>query len=290
MSAETPQDPGRDAELTGGLRHHGLQHAQGVGQGLVPGKRRRQVIEGKLGRPPERAVRSREPRLARGGGTDRRPDVLQRGIRERRADGLLNDPGDESPVRAEQHVPDVFGPRVGGVVQGEVQAVDLRARVEAVETALLPGEFIHDDDVPELARGPCAHLDGLAHTHLAQLNQPRPVPVAGEPGVRVPVEVAFQLLAPLVQRRGRREALNARGGVLADEEGGSLEPVKEPWPLAGRRLVQGPDDAFTVSLVLGQVQAGEVQAVVPGQDDLEDLSHHVRLGEVQRIQERPAHR
>ena len=176
---------------------------------------------------------------------------------------------------------------MGGVVQGEVQAVDLRARVEAVETALLPGEFIHDDDVPELARGPCAHLDGLAHTHLAQLDQPRPVPVAGEPGVRVPVEVAFQLLAPLVQRRGRHQALNAGGGVLADEEGGSLEPVKEPWPPAGRRLVQRPDDALTVGLVLGQVQAGEVQPPYRGRTISEDLGHHVRLGEVQRVQERP---
>ena len=104
-------------------------------------------------------------------------------------------------MRAEQHVPDDLGPRVGGVVQGEIQAVDLRARVEAVKTALLPGEFIHNDDVPELALSPCAHLNGLAHTHLAQLNQPRPVHVAGEPGVRVPVGVDFQLLASLVQRR-----------------------------------------------------------------------------------------
>ena len=39
--------------------------------------------------------------------------------------------------------------------------------------------------------------------------------------------------------------------------------------------------------VMGRVELCDVQAVVPGQDDLEDLRHHVRLGEVQRLQELP---
>ena len=71
--------------------------------------------------------------------------------------------------------------------------------------------------------------------------------------------------------------------------GGAPQPVQQPRPLPGRRLVQGADDAFTVRLVLRQVQIGELQVVVPGQDDLQDLGHHVRLGEVQRVQERPGH-
>ena len=39
--------------------------------------------------------------------------------------------------------------------------------------------------------------------------------------------------------------------------------------------------------VMGRVELRDVQAVVPGQDDLEYLRHHVRLGEVQRRQELP---
>ena len=39
--------------------------------------------------------------------------------------------------------------------------------------------------------------------------------------------------------------------------------------------------------ILSRVELGGIQAVVPGQDELENLPHHVRLGEVQRLKERP---
>ena len=39
--------------------------------------------------------------------------------------------------------------------------------------------------------------------------------------------------------------------------------------------------------MLDRVQLPEVQAAIPRQDDLQDFGYHVRLGEIQRVQERP---
>ena len=69
-----------------------------------------------------------------------------------------------------------------GVSERELQPVDPGLRVEAVQAPLVPGEPGDEQDVPERPRRPGRHLDLVADPHAAELGQPRPVRVAGEPG------------------------------------------------------------------------------------------------------------
>ncbi len=285
MGAQRPQHLGRDAEPPGREAHHGLEHAQRLGQPLVPRIRRRQIVEGQLARPPERPVPPRQPRLAPGDGRDRRRDPLLADVRERREHRLLHDAGHQVTVRDEQHVPGIFRTGVGRVPQCEVKTVDLRGRVEAVETTLVPAELDRDQHVAELVRRPRPDLDRLPHPHRSELGQPGPVAVGREPDARVPVEVGFELLAPLVEIRRRHQPHGPVGGVLPDQEGGLPHPLQQLLSPSGRRLVQRSHDALDVGRVPGRVQLRHLEPVVSGEHDLEDLGHHVRLGQVQRLEE-----
>ena len=173
--------------------------------------------------------------------------------------------------------------------QREVQAVDLRRRIEPVPPALVAAEFDRDGHVPGRVRGPGAHLDTRPHAHAAQLGQPRPVTVGREPRLRVAGEVGFQLLSPLVQPGRGHQALLPGRRVLPDEEGGLPQPPEQfvPAPGAQRGDLQRGHHQVQVGVVLGHVQRRRVQAVVARQDDLEHLGHHVRLGQLQGVQERP---
>src|SRR6185312_13178084 len=135
-----------------------------------------------------------QPRFAPGDGRDRRRDPLLADVRERREYRPLHDAGDQTAVRDKQDVPGIFRTGVGRVPQCEVKTVDLRGRVEAVKTALVPAELDRDQHVAELVRRPRADLDRLPHPHRAELGQPWPVAVGREPDVRVTVEVGLELL------------------------------------------------------------------------------------------------
>ena len=125
------------------------------------------------------------------------------------------------------------------------------------------GEPGDEEDVAERAGRPGLHLDLVPDPHAAELGEPRPVGVPGEPGVRVPVQVDLQVPAALVQRRGRHQPLLAGGGVLRDEERGLLQLLQEPLAPGRVRLVQGPHDAFEVRGVLSRVEGRHGQRAVP---------------------------
>ena len=127
--------------------------------------------------------------------------------------------------------------------------------------------------------------DVLPHPHVAQLDQPRPVGVTGEPDVRVALEVGLQLLAPLVQPGWRQQARFAAGRVLPDQERGLGEPFQQPLPVGPRSLVQGPGHVLQVGAVPGRVQIGQVQVVIAGQHAVQDRGQQVRLAQAQRDQE-----
>jgi hypothetical protein len=154
----------------------------------------------------------------------------------------------------------------------------------------VPGEFIGDDNVPKRIRVPYAKLHVLPDIHATQLNEPRPVGIVGEPGVRVPVKVDLQVFGPLVQPGRRHQALLTRRGVLSDEESGLLQLIKKPLLPASGRLGQRTHDAFKISVMPRCVQIRNLQAVVARKDALQYLGHHVRLGELERFQELPGRR
>ena len=240
MRAQAPQHLRRDPEPAAGLRHHRLAHAQRLGQSLVPGERGRQVVERQVGGPVERAIRPGQPRFGRRGLAGRRPDRLRARVGESLAHGLLDHPADEPPVRRQQDVPHELGAGVARVLQRELQPVDPRLRIEPVQAPLVPGEPGDEKDMPERPRRAGLHVHLVADPHGAQLGQPWPVDVGGEPGVRVPVEVDLQVPAALVQRGRRHQPLRAAGGVLPDEERGLAQLVQQPGVAARVRLRPWP--------------------------------------------------
>jgi len=138
-----------------------------------------------------------------------------------------------------------------------------------------------------LIRGPRTHVDARPDAHPAELDKPGPVAVAREPGVGIPVEVDLQVLGALVKPGRSHQTLLAGGGVLPDQEVRFAQLLEQLLPLAGPGFVQRPHDALEVSVMLDRLQLPEIQAAVPGQDDLQDFGYHVRLSEIKRVQERP---
>ena len=144
---------------------HGLEHPQRHGQRLVPFISRRQVVEGQFGRrrnvpsgPGSHAARPAAAPTA-----DRMFSTVESANAGRMAfsttPAISCRCGPSSTFQ-------MYSDRAWvGVAQREFQSVDLRAGVEPVQAALLPGEFVHQDDVPGLVRVPRADPDVFAHPH-----------------------------------------------------------------------------------------------------------------------------
>ena len=293
MRGQAAEQPGRQTQQPAGLGHHRRDHAKRGGHLIVALEGRRQVVELKLVRAVEGPVRAGQPGGRRRGRADGGAGVRPVRVGEAEPRRPLDRPGQQVPVRHQQLVPDVLRPAVVRVAQREAEALDAGLRVEAVQAALVARELHGHQHVPVRAGWPGPGRDRVPDPEFLQLGPPGPVPVPGEPGVRVPGQVRLGARGAQEELSRCHQPLLAGGRVLPGQEPGDGQLLGEFLPGRRGRAHQGLGHLLHVGQMLGLVQAVHGQPAVrriPGQHGSKHLGHRIRRTKPERLEEPPGGR